>query len=269
MKKVAIVLLCVLAIGGTCRSQCYSTNTVFQEGEKLLFDVYFHWGFIWVRAAEAFFQVKKETFDNKDVFYLESYGRSDESFDWFYKVRDKYESHVDIDDLRPYKFHKINDQGGKVVNNYYTFDYEKGKIYSKINMYDQVPYQDTLDLPSCIYDMQGAIYYCRNLDFSTATKDSRYPITMVIDNEFFDIYIRYLGKETIENKEGESFRCIKFAVKMVEGTIFSGGEDVVVYVTDDKNKIPILVDAKLIVGSGKAYLKSAKGLKYTMDSKLN
>ena len=53
---------------------------------------------------------------------------------------------------------------------------------------------------------------------------------------------------------------------MVQGTIFKGDEDVVVWVTDDGNKIPVYIEAKIIVGTIKAYLKDTKGLRHPMTS---
>jgi len=46
----------------------------------------------------------------------------------------------------------------------------------------------------------------------------------------------------------------------VAGTIFKGGEDLVVWVTDDNYRIPVLVEAKILVGSVKAVLVGAEGL---------
>ena len=70
-----------------------------------------------------------------------------------------------------------------------------------------------------------------------------------------------IGREKLESTDGKTYRCIKFAVKMVQGTIFKGDEDVVVWVTDDGNRVPVYIEAKIIVGTIKAYLKSTKGLK--------
>ena len=53
---------------------------------------------------------------------------------------------------------------------------------------------------------------------------------------------------------------------MVQGTIFRGNEDVLVWVTDDANKIPVYIEAKIILGSVKAYLLEAKGLKNPMKA---
>ena len=53
---------------------------------------------------------------------------------------------------------------------------------------------------------------------------------------------------------------------MVQGTIFRGDEDVLVWVTDDENKIPIYIQAKIIVGTVKAYLRESKGLRNPVSS---
>ncbi|NJK87753.1 MAG: DUF3108 domain-containing protein [Bacteroidales bacterium] len=82
------------------------------------------------------------------------------------------------------------------------------------------------------------------------------------------MFIRYLGKETIETKEGIKYNCIKFSSLLVEGTIFKGGEDLIVWVTDDKNRVPVLVQAKILVGSVKAYLTGTEGLRNKPNAKV-
>ena len=64
----------------------------------------------------------------------------------------------------------------------------------------------------------------------------------------------------MENNDGKKYRCIKMSAKMVEGTIFKGDEDVLVWITDDDDHIPIHIEAKILVGTVKAYLNEARGL---------
>ena len=47
---------------------------------------------------------------------------------------------------------------------------------------------------------------------------------------------------------------------LVEGTIFKGGEDMTIWVTDDGNRVPIMVEAKILIGSVKAIITGAEGL---------
>jgi len=109
-----------------------------------------------------------------------------------------------------------------------------------------------------IYDVLSAIYWCRSIDFSKLKKGDRVPLTMAIDDGVYDLFIRYLGTEKIEHRNGEIFDTYKFSVMLVEGTIFKGGEDMVVWVSRDDKKVPILVEAKILIGSVKAYLLEYK-----------
>ena len=84
---------------------------------------------------------------------------------------------------------------------------------------------------------------------------------MVIDNDVFNLFIRYLGKEDIKlHKDTKTYSTIKFSVMLVEGTLFTGGEDMTIWVTDDGNRVPVMVEAKILIGSVKAVITGAEGL---------
>ena len=119
---------------------------------------------------------------------------------------------------------------------------------------------DTLDLLPCTFDVLSAIYYARNLDFDHRAEGEKIPLRFLIDGEVYDLFIRYLGKEVKENRSGNRYLCHKFSAMLVEGTIFAGGEDMVAWVTADPNKVPIMVEAKILIGSIKAYLTGYENL---------
>ncbi|MCD4681246.1 MAG: DUF3108 domain-containing protein, partial [Bacteroidales bacterium] len=107
-----------------------------------------------------------------------------------------------------------------------------------------------------------------NYDFSQYLKDEKIPISMVMDNEVHELYFRYRGKSVIHTRKGESFICTKFTALLLEGSLFKGGEDLIVWVSDDDNKVPILIEAKILVGSVKVYLDEAVGLRNEMRAKI-
>jgi hypothetical protein len=112
------------------------------------------------------------------------------------------------------------------------------------------------------------IYQARNIDFMKYKKGDKIPITMVVDGEIHNLYIRYHGKEVAQTREGRKFNCLKFSPLLVAGTIFNAGEDMTVWVTDDRNRVPIVVEAKILVGSVKAVFTEAKGLKYPLTAEI-
>ena len=69
-------------------------------------------------------------------------------------------------------------------------------------------------------------------------------------------------------KEVGEFRCIKFAPLLIEGTIFSAGSGMTVYVTDDKNRVPLLIETPILVGSIRARVNNMEGLRFPLTSKI-
>jgi hypothetical protein len=237
-------------------------------GEKLEYEAYYNWGFIWLNAGYVEFAVKSATFRSQPVYHLDSYGASHASYDWIFKVRDHYQSYLDKETFQPLWFHRQNYEGGFEVDNKYFFDHRNNSVLSFTQNSDRPFKKDTLTIPDCTYDVISLVYYCRNLDFSKLAIGDSVPITSILDNEIFNLYIRYLGKEVIKTREGVEYQCIKFSALLVEGTIFKGGEDLSVWITDDLNRVPVLVEAKILIGSVKAYLKTMKGLKNPVRARI-
>ncbi|PLX22259.1 MAG: DUF3108 domain-containing protein [Salinivirgaceae bacterium] len=247
-------------------AQCDVDRKVFQPGEKLTYKAYYNWNFIWLEAADVVFKVEEKL--PEPVYKLSSLGISLPKYDWFYKVRDTFRSEVNNETLLPLFYHRNTSEGSYKVNNKFNFDYEAQKLYASTFNSDSGSAINTFDLKPCTFDVLSAIYYTRTLSFENRNLGDTIPLRFFIDNEYYDLYIRYLGKEEIETREKKIYSCIKFNIMLVEGTIFKGGEDMTVWATDDENHVPILVEAKILIGSVKAFLTDYSGLKYTMKSYL-
>ena len=88
---------------------------------------------------------------------------------------------------------------------------------------------------------------------------------MFLDDEVYNIYIRYMGKEQVSTRYG-TFRAIKFKPLLIKGTIFEGGEQMTVWVSDDGNKIPLRVDSPISVGSIKVDMINYSNLRHALSS---
>jgi hypothetical protein len=247
-------------------SQCLQPGSVFQDGEEIQYNVSYNWGPVWVEAGLVTFSVKSEKYNGKEAWHLKSTGKTYSTYDLFFKVRDSYETWIEPNTFQTYDFRRYITEGSYTLVNTMTFDREHHRILSNTKRNKNAVVKDTIKLEDCMFDMLASVYYTRSLDLANLKPDVRVPVSVVIDDNVYPIYIRALAREVIENSDGQRYKCIKFSAKMVQGTIFKGDEDMLVWVTDDRNHIPILVEAKILVGSVKAYLKSAKGLKYPMEA---
>lgn len=236
------------------------TDNIFRSGETVYYRAVYNWRFIWINAADVVFTVKDTIVDGIECYHFKSLGWSLKQYDWLYKVRDRFESIAKKDTLKPLWFLRDTYEGGYIAYNDYKFDYQNKKLIITSFTSARDKKIENLPLKPSTFDVLTAIYYCRNINFGALTLDQRIPLRMAIDNEVFDLYLRFLGRETITVHSGKTYNTFKFSAMLVQGTIFKGGEDLTVWVTDDKHHIPVLVEAKILIGSIKAFPVSVEGI---------
>ena len=242
---IAIVALLLISIASYAQNDfCGIKNTSFKEGERLVFKVYYNMGAIWVGAGYATFNTTLEDLNGRKVYHVVGDGKTMKSYEWFYKVRDKYETYIDAETMLPAKFIRNVDEGGFKIYNNVTFNQNIGQAISTNGVYK---------VPKCIQDVLSAIYYARNIDYSKYKPGDKIPFSMFLDDQVYNLYIRYIGKERVTTKYG-TFNAIKISPLLIEGTIFKGGEKMMVWVSDDANRIPVRVDSPILVGSIKVDL---------------
>ena len=235
---------------------CGITNTAFLAGEQITFNVYYAVAGIYLNAGTAIFTNTPETFNNRPVFHITGEGKTNPSYDWIYKVRDKYETYIDTTTLQPLKFIRNVNEGG--YKKYETITFNRAANTAVTN-------NGVFKIPDCIQDVLSSVYYARNINFNKYKTDDRIPFKMFLDNEVFNMYIRYLGKETIKTQYGK-FRAIKFKPLLLKGTIFEGGEKMTVWVSDDPNHVVLRVESPIVVGKVKIDMMSYRNLRYPLSS---
>lgn len=265
LRNITLVLF-VLLLGQWAKGQCLDRNFAFHPGENLQYTGYYNWGFIWVAAGEVNLRVEQTDYENKPAYKITGEGKNLKAFDWFFKLRDTLTSYVDTATLAPFFFDRKTNEAKYHARHRYLFDYENNKIYSQIKKRTRPEKQDTIDLTPCTFDILTVAYYARNIDYSKYKEGDKIPLTMLVDNQIYPLYVRYLGIEEVKTRTGERFECLTFAPLLVEGTMFKGGEDMKVWMSNDDNRIPIMVEAKVLVGSVKGILSSYDGLRSTKNS---
>lgn len=238
---------------------CGIRNTSFRPGEQITYKVFYNLGAIYVGAGEAVFSTSLAEMDGDPVYHIVGEGRTYRSYDWIFKVRDRYESFVDTADLLPVKFIRNVSEGGYHIYNNVSFNQRQHTAFSN---------NKTFHVPECIQDVLSAIFYARNIDFNLYRPDDKIPFSLFLDDEVYSIYIRYLGREKVETRFG-TFNAIKFRPLLIKGTIFQGGEKMTVWVSDDPNHVPLRIDSPISVGSIKVDLVGYKNLRYPLSSMIS
>lgn len=224
-------------------------HNAFKAGEKLTYIL--HYGLL--NAGEATLELKEgdREIQGRKILHATGKGRSVGAFKAFYKVDDLYETYMDAEGVFPWVFVRRVEEG----------DYSFSQDYLYLQHRRQVTTQEkkTFDVPAHVQDMLSAFYFARTIDYSTAQPGQEYTIDCFMDNEYWPLRMRYIGKETVKLRNGR-YRCLKFQPIVQEGRIFKTNEDLNVWITDDGNHIPVLAQAKVLVGSIKMELSGYEGL---------
>ena len=244
---------------------CTVTNQTFHAGEQLTYVINYNWGAIWLTTGEVGFSAAIAEVNGRKVYHFRGIGGTYPKYDWFFKVRDKYESYADTATLRPIRFFREVNEGSNYAKDDYVFSNHKNKIYSSSQRNSKPVKLDSIAINSCTNDVLTAIYYARCLDFSAHKSNDTIPITFVLDGAVYRSYIVYLGKELINSELLGNVRCIKFSPQLIKGTIFKEGAGMTVWVTDDMNKIPVYVETPIVVGTIKVNLSNYSGLRNKID----
>lgn len=247
---------------------CGLIHNAFTSGEELNYKVIYNWGPIWLESAEASFKVKAANYNGKGCYLLTGSGSTYSKYDWFYKVRDVFETYLDSTSFRPLKFQANIQEGNKKDKHIYLFSNALKQAYTVISYGTKRVKVDTVKLESCSIDVLTAIYYARSIDYSKCKKNDTVGISLLVDGKLYPVYVRYLGREKYTSKELGTYNCIKFSPLLIEGTIFKKGEGMTVWVSDDKNKLPLYIETTIVVGSIKVKLMSYKGLRNAETAKL-
>jgi hypothetical protein len=229
-------------------------HDAFRPGEKLTYVL--HYG--WLNAGEATLELKEADRDvqGRTVWHAVGKGESSGAFKSIYKVNDRYETWFDRDGVFPWVFTRRVDEGGYTINQDYLYLQHRRKVTTQD--------ERTFDVPASAQDMLSAFYYARTLDFAQATPGQEYVIPCFMDNEVWNLRMRYIGKETIKLRNGK-YRCLKFQPVVQEGRIFKANDDLNVWITDDGNHVPVLAQAKVLVGSIKMELTAYEGLAHPVS----
>lgn len=247
-----IVLCCVAQISV---SQKAENQTAFAVGEKLLFDV--NYGIITAGYAEMSIPQFDTVLGNK-TYKVQFNVRSTPTFDFFFEVRDRYETYLDVEGIFPWRFEQHIKEG--------KFKKDYSAIFDQNNHIAKTD-EGEFPITPFVHDIMSAFYYARTIDYSKFKIGQRVPLQNFFKGKVNSLEIKYLGKQKISVDAG-TFNCIIVEPMVKEGGLFKSEGRILIWLSDDELKIPVKVNTKVIIGSIDAELKEYSGLNGQLKSKI-
>ena len=250
IKKVSIIFLLLIFNSIPLISQ--SNKKPFKAGEYLKYSM----SYGWITGGYASLKLKKAEYKGKEVFYVKANGRTSGIADKIYNVRDYYESYFDLETGKPYKS-KMSLKEAKYRNyNEVYYNQSKRSVYSTKSGKHRVP-KNTFDIISAFYHLRESI--------TDLKVNDKVIIHTYFHDEPWDLVVRFKGYQTIKIGLGK-INCMKFRPVVEKGT-FKNEDALDIWISNDKNRIPIRVQMKFFVGSFKTDLVKYSGLKYKLKFK--
>ena len=228
-------------------------NDAFIRGEKLKFRAYYDsyvTGKVTAGIATLEVDQSSKQIDGRDVYHIIGEGRTKGAFNWFYKVADRFESFIDEEFLFSWSFLRRTREGDYKYSDDVKFNQYSGTALST---------RANKKIPPGTQDVLSAFYYARTLDLSILKPGQNVPIAFYLDDSLYISQIQFVEREEVITDLGR-FRCLHFKPMVAVGNVFSQPYPMDVWITDDKNRLPVLAKSAVIVGSVKLELISYSGL---------
>jgi hypothetical protein len=245
---ILFVLFCLLVIP----SNAQNNSKPYIAGEKLVYIAHFGW----LNAGEATFTLNDSLYKNEKVYFAIAEAKTIGLADKLYKVRDSYSSYFNRETGLPLMAIRDINEGSYTYYNEVEFNHKKNQVKSELS--------GKHDVPENILDMISAFYFFREALVSDITKKGD---ELILDtyfaDEIFPLKMKYVGDEKIRTKLGR-FTCMKFSPVVEPGRIFDSEDDVTIWISKDKNHIPLQIRIDLLIGSVKCDLVDYSGLQYPL-----
>jgi hypothetical protein len=269
MKKFLTIILAFFA-ATTAYAQCPAKNEAFNSGETLLYDLYFNWKFVWLKAGSASLNISNTTYMGKDAYRTRLITRGSKRADRFFIMRDTIMSYT-THEMVPMYYKKAANEGGSYRTDEVWYSYIDGICHVKQRHRNK---RGTIKVKNesredCIYDMLSIMLKARSMNISNMNKGYRYHFQMTDGGKTQDEVLIFRGRSTFQVENSPvKYRCLVFSY--VEKDDDGKEKEVVTfYVTDDKNRLPVRLDLNLKFGTAKAFLTGATNIRNPQTAKIS
>ncbi len=261
--KILLLFFSLFSVSLTTGDSTYREvkNYSFGQGEKLEYRI--HYGL--VSAAEAIMEVDDAIHyvNGRPCYKISIQGNSTGVFDMFTTIRNEYGSYIDTASVITHRFYRYIREGKYRKNEQIDFlQLEDKARVSKLAKDDKEKVTEVKEfmVPDNVQDMVSGYYFMRTLDYSGMNPGDTLVVDAFFDNEVYDFKIKFLGREELKTKLG-TFNSLVLAPIMPSNKLFDGANAVQVWITDDPNKIPLKIRAKLLVGAVEVDIKSYENVR--------
>ena len=269
MKNLVTYLLLVLLSVTAVSAQQSGVQPAFRNGEVLTLKVSYRAKLIPnTEVATVVMSVADTTINGHPYYCIYANARTMPSFRWFYNLDDTYRSYIDTTTFRPVlSTSQIRENGYRAWSRF-EYDWDNGVSVNTKQRRQDSPTEHRIPIEGESYDGVSLFYDLRTIDPATLVEDEDRTIALLLNDTVRYINYRYLGRERKKVRNVGTFRTLKFSCQLATSTgeSFDDGSEFFIWISDDRNKIPIFFESPIRVGSVRAYISKFEGLRFPIES---
>ena len=195
-------------------------------------------------------------------------GRTLPTYRWFFNIEDIYTVWVDTVSLRPRRFESDIREGDYTFRSSYRYDWADSVVHTRWRSRQKPERQKQMALTPESMDPIALFFNLRSANAEDFRIGEPATLQMVLQDTIRHLRYRYLGREEKRIRNMGRFRTLKFECQLgtTEGYSFTDGTVFTIWISDDRNKIPLYIESPVRIGSIQAYISGYKGLKYPLES---
>ena len=235
------------------------SSKAFKSGEHLSYQASYNMSGVLTTFAEVNMEVATVKTSKNNYLHLKCTANTYTKWDSFFKIRDLYEAYVTPYTVTPVLYKRDNNENGTIRKEKYIY---KGQNVKATYVRGQSGHiKADFTIPENTKDIVSTLYTIRNLPISKAKTGDTKDFNIVFDRKTISATLTFLGTETISTVLGQK-KCYKVGISLKKDKLLKGKTSNVVYITADRNKVPVLIKFNIPVGSGQLKLTKAQNLKF-------
>lgn len=243
-------------------AQCKMTNNSFKDGENITYDLYFNYGILSARAGAGSMKTSMVNYKGNDAYNIRMMLNTSGLAGNIYTVNDTLVSYVDMD-MRPLLFTKNAFEGKDYSKEVQSYTYVDGDIKVRVShtFNGKKQFDETVTTKNCAYDYLSVLPLIRNFDYSGMKPGDQKPIKFLSGKDIVNMAVNYNGTSKIKANNGVTYNTIQISLTIYDDAFKNKKEAISASLTDDANRIPVVINTHLNIGAVRAVLKSASGLR--------
>ena len=223
-----------------------------------------------IEAGEVTVSTKLDTLDGKKMYRVTGNGRTLPFFRWFFDMDDTYNIWVDKKSLRTQRFESDIKEDSYTFRSSYRYDWKEMKVHTWSQRRQDPPRRKTMTLTPESMDAVSLYFNLRSVELESFREGEHRKLDMVLEDTIRHLRYRFIAREELKVPKLGKFDTMKFActIGSSEEFSFTDGTEFFIWITNDENKIPVMLASPVRVGEVRAYLRHYEGLKHPLTSQI-